>query len=155
MLVGQSCWTVYLGHGVKVHVPRCLNVSMFFVTKNTAIRQVGSALRVRSTHCTPWVLTLMISPNGRNSAVQFVVVGTAVVLSLRLKPKTNKHLHVQHSLLFFNVFFLMYMLSARGRAMTQNESGHNMTKGTVGERGNTNHRVKGESRRRRTNKGCR
>ena len=62
MLVGQSCWTVYLGHGVKVHVPRCLNVSMFFFTKNTARRQVGSAHRVRSTHCIPWVLTLTIFP---------------------------------------------------------------------------------------------
>ena len=39
MFVGQSCWTVYLGTGVKVHVPRCLNV--LIKKKKTAIRQVA------------------------------------------------------------------------------------------------------------------
>ena len=39
--------------------------------------------------------------------------------------------------------------------MTQNISGHNTTKGTAEERGNTNSRAEGESRWRWTNKGCR
>ena len=51
--------------------------------------------------------------------------------------------------------FSFLMVEAHGRAMTQNKSGHSITKGTSGERGNNNNSVEGESRRRRTNKGCR
>ena len=54
------------------------------------------------------------------------------------------------------IFFLFLdMLKTCKRARTQNKSGHNMTKGTTGERGNTNSMAEGESRRRRTSRGCR
>ena len=45
------------------------------------------------------------------------------------------------------------MPKARGRARTQNRSGHNITKGTAGERGNTNSGAEGESRWRREKQG--
>ena len=47
------------GQGARPKVFKCFDV---FFTKNTARRQVGSTLRVRCTHCTPWVLTLTIFP---------------------------------------------------------------------------------------------
>ena len=47
------------------------------------------------------------------------------------------------------------MISARGRAMTQNKSGHSIAKGTAGERGNTKGRAEEESGQRWTNKGYR
>ena len=54
---------------------------------------------------------------------------------------------------FFNIVYDTW--SRNGRAMTQNRPGHNITKWTAGERGNTNCRAEGESRLRRTNKACR
>ena len=38
------------------------------------------------------------------------------------------------------------MVEAHGRARTQNRPGHNITKGTAGERGNANSRAEGEGR---------
>ena len=48
-----------------------------------------------------------------------------------------------------------FMVSAHGRAITQNQSGHNITNETVRKMGNTNSRAEGKSSRRQTNNGCR